>query len=164
MTDAVDKNAVLAALRDAVEADLRAVTESQRHTEEAATHEESRPENDKDTRALESSYLARGLAERVAALRAEVSQLATLALRSFGEGAAVALTALVVTVDDDGVRERYFLAPCGGGRRVSVDGVDVQVVTPGSPVGAALLGKRVDDVVELRAGRRTRELEVVAIS
>jgi transcription elongation GreA/GreB family factor len=35
----------------------------------------------------------------------------------------------------------------------------VQVITPGSPIGSALLGKRTGDVVEFRG----RELEIVEI-
>jgi len=42
---------------------------AQRTVVEGATHEENKPENDKDTRALEQSYLARGQAQRVVELQ-----------------------------------------------------------------------------------------------
>jgi len=41
-------------------ADLDTLERAHRATTEGATHEEAKPENDKDTRALEQSYLARG--------------------------------------------------------------------------------------------------------
>ena len=63
------KVALLVALRAQVSADLEAVTESQQKTQAGATHAESKSESDKDTRATESSYLARGLAKRVGELR-----------------------------------------------------------------------------------------------
>ena len=44
----------------AVAADLASLQRAHRATVEGATHEEAKPENDKDTRALEQSYLARG--------------------------------------------------------------------------------------------------------
>jgi transcription elongation GreA/GreB family factor len=65
-------------------------------------------------------------------------------------------------VEEDGEPERYFVAPHGGG--AVLDGGAVHVVTPRSPVGVALLGRRVDDDVELRLPGRRRELMVVAIS
>ena len=121
---------------------------------EGATHSEAKAENDKDTRGLEQSYLARGQAQRVAELEAAASDVAAMKLRTFAGGDAIAMSALVVT-SDDGKQQRYFIAPGGGGTALG----DVQVVTPGSPIGAALLGKRVDDVVEFRG----RELEITSI-
>ncbi|HEY0192468.1 MAG TPA: GreA/GreB family elongation factor [Kofleriaceae bacterium] len=126
---------------------------------EGATHEEARPENDKDTRGLEQSYLARGQAQRVAELEAAVAAVTALALRRFGPGDPVAISA-VVTLDDDGETKRLWLAPAGGGGVVAGD---VQVVTPGSPLGRAVLGKRVDDEVELRLPGKQRTLTVLAI-
>src|SRR5690606_29246214 len=86
----LDKEAVLAALCAAVEQDLRAATDAQKATHAGATHEESKPENDKDTRALEASYLARGLAGRVAELGATLQALKGLSPRPLAAGAPVA--------------------------------------------------------------------------
>ena len=119
---------------------------------EGATHSEAKAENDKDTRGLEQSYLARGQAQRVAELEAAAADVAALKLRTC---VAVAMAALVV-VEEDGKRSAYFVAP-GGGGTVLADGV--QVITPNSPIGTALLGKRADDVVEFRG----RELEIVSV-
>lgn len=152
-----DKVALLDELRAALAADLDNLERSQRDTQEAATHEEARPENDKDTRALEQSYLARGLAERVAQLRAEASKLSTMNVRRFGDEDAVAMGALASVEDDDGGEARYFVAPVGGGRQLAGG---VVVVTPESPLGRALLGARVGDevVVPARGGRRGGEV------
>ncbi len=126
---------------------------------EGATHPEARAENDKDTRGLEQSYLARGQAQRVAELDAGVADVAAMKLRVFSSDDPVAMSALVV-VREDGQDRSYFVAPSGGGNVLSGD---VQVITPVSPVGRALLGKRVDDIAEVRAGGRVRELELVSI-
>lgn len=164
MTEAIDKTAILAALRDRLEIDLAAATDSQRKTQEGATHPEARPENDKDTRATEASYLARGLAERVGALRLGLSQLAVLPLRSFGEDSPAALTACVQVKDAEGTSATYFLAPGGGGLRLVVGGRTVTVVTPTSPLGRALIGRRVEDEVKVPTPKRgPRILEITAI-
>ena len=80
--------------------------------------------------------------------------------RTLGPRDAIASGALVV-VEDANRRPRYLIAPSGGG---SVLAGGVQVVTPASPLGRALLGKQVDDVVELQLAGRTRELEIVDVS
>ncbi len=122
---------------------------------EGATHSEAKAENDKDTRGLEQSYLARGQAQRVAELEATASDVAAMKLRTFADGAVIAMSALVV-VEDEGKQQRYFIGPGGGGTAIG----DVQVVTPVSPLGAALLGKRADDTVEFRG----RELEITSVA
>jgi transcription elongation GreA/GreB family factor len=127
---------------------------------EGATHAEARPENDKDTRGLEQSYLARGQALRVAELEAAVADVMSLALRTFGAGDPIAMSALVA-VEEEGDERLMFLAPSGGG---SVLASGVQVVTPTSPLGRALLGKRVDDEVEVKLPGRSRVLLVVAVA
>jgi transcription elongation GreA/GreB family factor len=81
-------------------------------------------------------------------------------VRRFAPGAPIALGALV-TVDDDGEPRRLFIAPHGGG---SVLAGGVQVVTPGSPLGRALLGKRIDDDAELRLPGGLRTVVVVDVA
>jgi transcription elongation GreA/GreB family factor len=127
---------------------------------EGATHPEAKAENDKDTRGLEQSYIARGQAQRVAELEAAVSDTKALKLRRFSDEDAVAMSALVV-VEEDGDERRYWIAPHGGG--TTLDG-DVQVVTPVSPLGRALLGKHAGDEVELPLAGKRRAFEILLIA
>jgi transcription elongation GreA/GreB family factor len=150
-------------LRDAlarvVEADLATAERAQRAAHEGATDEEAKPENDKDTRALEQSYLARGQAQRVEELHAALAQVRSMPLRDLDDEAPIALGALVTALVDDEDRS-YFLAPGGGGTELEGG---VQVVTPSSPLGRALLGRRVGDESELRAAGRVRTIEIVRV-
>jgi transcription elongation GreA/GreB family factor len=155
VTQAIDKHAVLAALRERLAERLASLTSAQQASQAGAVHPEGKQEHAKDMRSTEASYLARGLAERVETMRVGVATVAALELRPFGAGDAVRAGALVGLSDDD--RELiYFLAPAGGGERIDVPGGSVLVVTPRSPLGASLLGARVDDEieVELPGGKR----------
>ncbi len=143
-----------------LQADLDVLERAHRAVLEGATHEEAKPENDKDTRALEQSYLARGQAMRIEELRAGLGAVQAMGLRAFGEGVPAALGALV-SVDENGQARRFFLAPHGGG--ASLAGASVQVVTPESPLGRALLGKCAGDECEVAAGGRARELAVLNV-
>lgn len=129
---------------------------------EAATHEEARPENDKDTRSVEAAYLAGAQAERTRELERLVNALTFLDLRAFGPGDPISASALV-EVEVDGKPAHYFLAPQGGGLRAEVEGRTIQVVTAEAPVGRALLGKQVGDSFELRAGGKLREYLIVGV-
>lgn len=145
-----------AELHAAIEKALEVARTAHASAVEGATHSEAKAESDKDTRGLEQSYIARGQAMRVAELEAAAHDVAAMKLRVFGEADVVAMSALVV-VDADGKRQRYFVAPGGGGTLLAGD---VQAITPASPLGGALLGKRVDDTIEFRG----RELEIVELS
>ncbi|HUS28137.1 MAG TPA: hypothetical protein VMZ53_06495 [Kofleriaceae bacterium] len=129
----------------ALEAQLAAARSAHEAAVAGATHEEAKAENDKDTRGLEQSYLARGHAQRVGELENAVAVTQVFAPRAFGESDAIALGALI-DIEEDGKAKKLWLAPFGGGVEL-VGGITV--VTPTSPLGTALLGKRVDDDVEL---------------
>jgi transcription elongation GreA/GreB family factor len=159
----IDKKALVAAVLETLAAQREAMRASAEETRRAATHAEARPENDKDTRGLEQSYLARGQAMRVEALEEEMARLRFLDLRPFGDDDAVALGAVVrLLIDDD--EASYFLVPAAGGTKVQVDGREIALVTPAAPLGRSLLGRRVGDELTLRVKGRVREVELVEIA
>lgn len=155
----MDKVKLRAELLALVEHALEAARGAYAAAIEGATHPEARAENDKDTRGLEQSYLARGQAQRVAELEAGVANVTAMALRAFGAGDPIASGALIA-IEEAGKRTHYFVAPAGGG---SVLAEDVQVITPVSPLGRAVAGKRVGDEVELKIAGKARTLEIVEL-
>jgi transcription elongation GreA/GreB family factor len=153
-------------LLELVSRDLDTLVRAHRATQEGATHEEAKPENDKDTRALEQSYLARGQAARIEELRAGVETISTLTTRAFEAHDPVALGALATLSDADGDATSdafiVLVAPHGGGHQLA--GGRVRVVTPVSPLGRALLGRRVGERIEVSTGGRERQLEIVGVA
>lgn len=159
----IDKASVKARLLRDLTARLERMIASANETRLGAIHEESRPENDKDTRGLEASYLARGQAFRVAELTDEKLRLEALRLREFGPDDPIALSALVEIEREDGLRRVVFLSPSGGG--IVLEGEpEIQVLTSETPLGRALLGKRAGDDFTLRIQGRIQEYEIVAVS
>ncbi len=140
-------------------AELEAAMRVHKATKEAATHEEAKPENDKDTRALEQSYVARGQATRVRDLEAALADTEKMPLRAFREEDPIALGAVVVVLEDD-AELAFMLAPHGGGHRVG----DVQIVTAQSPIGRALVGKHTGDECEVVIAGKKRSLEIARVA
>lgn len=160
----LDKKEILATLRSRMVAVLDSLTESHRQVQSGAVHPEARQEHPKDTRSIEAGYLARGLAERVETLRDGIRGLELLRIRDFDDDEPAAPGALVTVVADDGAKALYFLAPAGGGESIVVSGQTVLVLTPKSPLGAAVAGKRSGDsiAVDLPSGLLRAEIESVA--
>lgn len=156
------KLALRASLLAALEQSLVAARAAHGAAVEGATHAEARPENDKDTRGLEQSYLARGHAQRVAELEDAVAAVAGMQVREHPDGAPISAGALV-TVSEHGERRRLWIAPYGGGLTLVDGDGPVTVLTPSSPLGRALLGKQVDDECELGSGDKARTLEIEAV-
>jgi transcription elongation GreA/GreB family factor len=158
----MDKPALIRALLEQFAADIERAVEAANRSRHDATHEEARPENDKDTRALESSYLARGQAQRVVDLERAERQVRFMTVRDFGEDEPIDLSALVELESDEG-RKWYFVAPSGGGRTLELAGVAVDVITPEAPVGRALIGRLAGEDLELRVGARLREYTIARV-
>ena len=154
-------------LRDRLVAELSReqalILAAARDAAEQATHPEARPENDKDTRGLELSYLAGAQAERARELGEAIASLAALSLRAFGPGEGAAAGALVTIAAEDGARAVYLLAPHGGGMSVREGATTVRVITPRAPLGAALLGRAAGESVEVETQQGMKEYEVLAV-
>ena len=159
----MDKRALRTAIVARLDAELEALRERAEAIRKDATHEEARAENDKDTRGLEQSYLARGQAARFAELEEVKARLEVLPVAPFGPDDPITVGALV-SVEIDGEDERDFLmVPTGGGMEIEHEGRAITLLTTTSPVGRALLRLRTDDEVEVRVGPRTREYLVLAV-
>lgn len=160
------KSALKDQLVRALTADLALRERTYQAAREGATHAEAKPENDKDTRALEQSYLARGEALRLEEQRVALSEAQGMSIDAFEESGPVRLGALVET-EEDGERALFWILPHGGGTRLLGDAGDegsVLVVTPKSPFGRALLGGRAGDECEVIVAGKPRVVRIVAIS
>lgn len=162
------KRALVASLLAKLEAELDNMRRAAKDAREAATHEEAKPENDKDTRALEASYLAGAQAARVRELEGAIKAISSMEILDFREGRVIQASAIVVLEDDDEVKTTFFVTPFGGGTVLSAGDLSAQVVTPQSPLGKALLGRTQGDVIEvrgtdLRGKTSMREMTVVSV-
>lgn len=139
------------ALRDAIVAQLRAElalqTSAALLARDEAISEESRAENKYDTHSQEAAYLAEGQARQAAEIEASLAHYAALALPEFSKRDAIALGALVELSGGGKKGTWYFVGPRAGGMELEFEGRTVLVVTPQSPLGRQLLGKRLGDVV-----------------
>jgi transcription elongation GreA/GreB family factor len=140
------------ALRDQIVARLQ----SELATQTAAAHlardeaisEESKPENKYDTHSIEASYLAEGQARLAGEIQDSIAFYQSLPLPEFRPTDAIAIGAIVET-ESNGRTARYFVGPRAGGLEISSAGHTVLVLTPQSPLGRLLLGRRAGDTISL---------------
>jgi transcription elongation GreA/GreB family factor len=156
-----------AALRDAIIAQLRAdlalqIRAAQLARDEAIS-EESRAENKYDTHSQEAAYLAEGQARQAAEVEESISLYQSMPLSDLSNTDAIALGALVEV--SSGTRTAwYFVGPRGGGLELVTDGKSILVLTPQSPLGRQLLGRRVGDTVRPPGrGTAAQEQRIVSI-
>ena len=131
---------------------------------ETATHEENIAENKYDTLGLEASYLATGQARRAAEIRQTLATWKQLVLRPFDPQLGIQLGALIELSDADDKRHYLFLGPDGAAMKLHQDSQPVQVIGPHAPLGQALLGKGLDDEVEIRLNHSVQHFAVLQVS
>ena len=158
-----DKQKLLAQLLAELGERVSGITRRAKDIAASATHEESRSESDKDTRAIEESYLARGQAKRAAEAETALQTLRALRISSFDGQTPIALTALVLLKDDNGDTRTVFLAPAAGGTRLQCQQRTIDIVTPASPLGQELVGRTVDEDFEISAGGSTRDWTITGV-
>lgn len=134
---------ILQQLRTEHELQVRAAQVSR----DEAIDEESRPENKYDMHSQEAAYLAEGQARLAAEIAASIELYTSLPLPDFPPDSAIAVGALI-EIESGKTKSWYFLGPRAGGLELDLDGRTVLVLTPQSPLGRTLLGKRIGDPVQ----------------
>jgi transcription elongation GreA/GreB family factor len=147
------KQALLSTLKDT----LLALESAHAASMEGATHEEAKPEDDKDTRGLEQSYLARGQAMRIGGLRKSIVSVTNMNITAANR---VREGALVDVEDEHQKHQRFFICPDGGGTKLP----EAQVLTSQSPLGALLMGRTNGDEVEFLAAGKSRIYVVKSVT
>lgn len=159
----MNKARLLVMLTEALRQELHHLRAAAEAALQGATHEDAKPENEYDTRALEQSYLAGAQAARVDNLSAAISSLDSFHMPDLNDDDPIVLGAAVVVEDEEGAPRRYFLCEVGGGAKLDLDGHRWWVLTPSSPLGKKLIGRRCGDVVEHVVRGDGVELEIVEV-
>lgn len=151
------KSAVLRAIVARLEEEVALYARAARAAHAEATDEQSRAENKYDTRGLEASYLARGQSRQAAEVELALTQFQSLSSKKLPAGAPVDVGALVQLMEGKEATW-YWIGPRAGGLEVVVDGVEVTVMTPQSPLGSQLVGRKQGDRLALQLAGRRREV------
>ncbi len=169
----LDKKHLLTQLIERLQHSDRIAHRAEADAREAASSLATESEKREDGRAaIEFGSLATGQAARARRLAEELQALTAFAeapFPRFGRTSPVALGAIVdvATEDDDGPAERtFFVLPAGAGSELTGPGGDgfLSVITPASPVGRALMGKRAGQTAEVTIAREVREWTVLDVA
>ncbi|MCC6765391.1 MAG: GreA/GreB family elongation factor [Deltaproteobacteria bacterium] len=128
---------------------------------EGATPAERR----EDSRVMqENAGLARGYRARLERATGELDVLERFRPPRFSAKASVALGA-IVEVEDGAEGRTLFLAPVGAGLELTGPGGDgyLSVITPTSPIGRALIGRRLNDTIEVTVNDEITDWTIVHI-
>ena len=170
---AIDKTHFLAALKQHFHEQLDIARKASADAAVAAQTFATESEKKEDSRAmLEFSSVSKGQMMRAQGARDALQLLDHFAKQgalSFTRRTPIGLGALVdVRMDTgEGDEERTFLLlPCGAGTELSGPGGDgfVSVVTPNSPVGKQLLGKRVGETFDMTIKGDAYEWQVLDVA
>jgi len=153
----MNKEALLKMIVDEMQIKLDAALSEVKSAKEAATHEESKPENKYDTRGLEATYIAQAQAGRASQLKEDLYNLSKVDLSPKHEKVGMGSVVTVLYCQQN-LEKTFFILPAGG-TRVVFDGLEVKSISVTSPVGKLLIKKAIGDEIKFRS----EELEILQI-
>lgn len=169
----LDKNALISQLADRLHQSDRLAHRAEADAREAARSLATESEKKEDGRsAIEFGSLATGQAQRARRVQEELQALENFqkeGVKRLPRQGPVTLGAIVdmSTEDEEGFAERtFFLLPVGAGTELTGPGGDgfLSVITPASPVGRALMGRRAGDTIEVTLAGEVREWTVLEVA
>ena len=128
-----------------------------------ATHESSKAESKYDTRELEAAYLAGGQARQAKEILDSIKLYEALTTRDFAVDEPIDLTALL-ELDAGGARSLYFIGPKNGGLEIERQRKEITVITPQSPLGQNLMGKKAGQRWTAKLGGSVVKYHIVSVT
>ena len=157
----MDKKILMALIKAELERELATLVQAAQDAHDAATNEESKAENQYDTRGLEASYLAGAQAKRASEVEMALKKLLIFELEQKTDTDVIGPGSLVQTVVDGEQKKWFFLLPVPGGIKVKDKEVEVTTLTRQSPVGENLFDQKVDHIFEMSVAGKTKEYEII---
>lgn len=158
----MNKRALIQKIVAQLTSELAVYFRAARNSRAEATHEQNKAESKYDTRGLEASYLARGQSRQAAELEAAIAEFEKLPVKKFGADEPIGLGALV-ELESGGEKRFYFIGPRAGGTEVLHDKKEIIVITPQSPLGEQLLGKKAGERPQLTLGGTKQAAKIIRV-
>jgi transcription elongation GreA/GreB family factor len=158
----VNKSAIIKKIVARLTEELQVYFRAAQFSRAEATHESSKAESKYDTRGLEASYLARGQSRQAAEIEAAIAEFEKLPVKKFGADDSIGIGALV-ELENGGENFFYFIGPRAGGTEVLHDQKEILVITPQSPLGGQLLGKKAGDSPQLNLGGMRKPAKIICV-
>lgn len=115
----------------------------------AATDEQSIPETQYDTLAIEASYLAEGQSKRISSLKEEIQAIEEMTLLSFDRDTPMNISALIQLTYKNNETKYVFIVPSSGGVKLPINNTVITCVTHASPLAQAIIGRKLEDDIEV---------------
>ena len=137
-----------------IQEELEICIRSANSAHEAATHEELIAENKYDTKGLEASYLAGAQARRANELQIDIDEIKKVVLPTSND--TVEYFSLAKIESEEGELKNLLLLNRAAGYQFQWQGMEVQSITPESPIGKAIWNKAVDEefVLTLKSNKK----------
>jgi transcription elongation GreA/GreB family factor len=158
----ISKARILRQIVEELNRSLEMLTGAARAMHADASDEQNKAEDKYDTRGLETAYLASSQSRQATEIEQALAQYQSLKLQKFTALTPIDLTALV-ELESRGDHSLYFLGPKGGGTEVKIAGQEVLVITPESPLGRELVGKKIGDRIQLQTRGPAQEFRILSV-
>jgi len=168
----LDKKDLLVQLIQHLQQEIDVTMNAVNEAHALASHEQSKPENQYDTLALEAAYLAHGQSERIAELQRQVMLLNHFDFLEYNDDSRIAVGALVCVEEFDievnnPDLQWFWLLPVAGGVLLNVGEIEIRTMTAKAPLADKLLGSYVGDEVvlnlSLNSGHKKKQFEVIEL-
>lgn len=158
----MNKKIILDLFKTQLENELQLLEAQIKQTRDEATHEESKPENEYDTRALETGYLVKAQSKRLLDAKETLAVFKHAVVKDYTVNDPIGPTALV-EVNIQNKPTLFLFMPSGGGVTVEYNQRKIQVMTATSPMGEALVGLKQGDFISLEGKNGLQEYEILKV-
>jgi transcription elongation GreA/GreB family factor len=158
----ISKSRILRQIIEELSGALETLAGAARAMHADASDEQNKAEDQYDTRGLETAYLASSQSRQATEIEQALAQYQSLKLQKFTSQTPIDVTALI-ELESHGTRTFYFLGPKSGGIEINIAGQEILVITPESPLGREVFGKKTGDRIQLQTRGPAQEFRILSV-
>ena len=144
--------------------EVKRVEQNLTEVKKAAAEAPGAMQSHSDTTKFQMSQLAGKIQNSINEKISALSVLQKMAHSDFClDSEKIQIGSLVETLNENREQEFYFILPVGAGIKIINNTKTILIITPQTPLGATLMGKRGEEMIKLQIGHRERELLIVSV-
>lgn len=148
----MNKTELFRRIEESIKKEIARTEKARKDSQDDANKHKGKMASRYDTFKEEAQYMASAYEARLAELSSSLILVQGLLenIQTVQTTKSVRVGSVVFLQSEGGEKNCYLLAPAGGGIQFMTEDIEISVVTPSSPIGRALLGKKIGDKIKIQ--------------
>jgi transcription elongation GreA/GreB family factor len=161
----MERKQIFTQLEEEIKKEVKSFEDARDEAQEEANNHVGAMESRYDTFKEEAQYLVSAHESRIAQLSTDLANLKLFLskMNSIVYSTTIQFGSIVITEMANKQKNHYFFSPVGGGRKLTIEGTTMMVITPTSPLGKSLHKRKKGEQIVTTIGGKELNQKIMEV-